>query len=98
MDLVAEFKGAPYQMTKFISGNQYNAINAAMRFTDEEVPNFDNKFHEVQKMIFLFNLHYEQNYIPSWLSCLDESMNSWLDKYSPGFMCVPRKPHPFGNE
>ncbi len=97
-DPVTDFKGAPYRMSKYISGNRYDAINAAMRFTDEEAPDFEDKFHEVRKMLLLFNSHYEQNYIPSWLSCLDESMNSWLDKYCPGFMCVRRKPHPFGNE
>ncbi len=25
-------------------------------------------------------------------------MSSWLNKFCPGFMCVPHKPHPFGNE
>ncbi|KAL7447907.1 hypothetical protein ACHAXS_000102 [Conticribra weissflogii] len=25
-------------------------------------------------------------------------MNLWMDKYCPSFMCVPHKPHPFGNE
>ena len=27
-----------------------------------------------------------------------ESMMEWFNKYAPGFMCVGRKPHPFGNE
>ena len=49
-------------------------------------------------MLEAFNDHMEENYFPSWLNCLDESMSSWLSKYCPGFMCVPRKPHPFGNE
>ena len=49
-------------------------------------------------MIEGFNDHYEGEYVPSWLNCLDESMNSFLDNFCPGFMCVPRKPHPFGNE
>jgi len=49
-------------------------------------------------MIEAFNDHYAGEYTPSWLSCLDESMNSWLDKFCPGFMSVPRKPHPLGNE
>ncbi len=25
-------------------------------------------------------------------------MNTWLNKYCPGFMVVPCKPHPFGNK
>ena len=49
-------------------------------------------------MIDAFNDHYANEYAPSWLSCLDESMNSWLNKFCLGFMSVPRKPHPLGNE
>jgi hypothetical protein len=25
-------------------------------------------------------------------------MNSWLNKFCPGFMSLPCKPHPFGND
>jgi len=40
-----------------------------------------------------------RKFSPSWISCLDESMSKWVGKYScPGFMCVPRKPWPLGNE
>ena len=39
------------------------------------------------------------NFSPSWVSCLDESMSTWRNKYTcPGYMFVPRKPWPFGNE
>ena len=36
--------------------------------------------------------------MPSWLSCINESMNTWLNKFCPGFMALPRKPRLFGNE
>jgi len=49
-------------------------------------------------MLDAFNEHYEEGYTPSWLNYLNESMNSYLDKHCPGFMSVPRKPHPLGNE
>ena len=40
-----------------------------------------------------------ENFSPSWISCLDESMSVWHNRYTaPGWMFVPRKPHPFGNE
>jgi len=40
-----------------------------------------------------------EKFSPSWISCLDESMSKWLGQYMcPGFMCVPRKPWPYGNE
>ena len=49
-------------------------------------------------MLEAFNDHYDCNYVASWLSCLDKSMSSWLSKFCPGLMCVPRKPHSFGIE
>ena len=39
-----------------------------------------------------------QQFFPSWINVIDESMMEWFNKWSPGFMCVGRKPHPFGNE
>ncbi|KAL7484899.1 hypothetical protein ACHAW6_010504 [Cyclotella cf. meneghiniana] len=52
----------------------------------------------LEELINAFNEHYSDEYLPSLLNCLDESMNTLLDKYVPGSMCVPCKPHPFGNE
>ncbi len=36
--------------------------------------------------------------MPSWMNCINELMNSWLNKFCPGFMTLPRKPHTFGNK
>ena len=90
--------GAPFRLTEYMSYRRFSTITAAMRYTNRPPPSFVDRFHEVREMIDDFNLHYEAEYSPSWLSCLDESMNSWLDKFCPGFMSVPRKPHPLGNE
>ena len=35
---------------------------------------------------------------PGWINVLEEIVMEWFNKYSPCFMCVGRKPHPFGNE
>ena len=45
-----------------------------------------------------WNKNTEDEFIPSWVSVLDDSMMEWINKYYPGFMCVGRKLHPFGNE
>ena len=38
-------------------------------------------------------------FIPGWANCLDKSMSIWTNKFlCPGFMFIPRKPWPFGNE
>ena len=36
---------------------------------------------------------------PGYVNCLDELMSIWTNKFTcPGFMFIPRKPWPFGNE
>ena len=93
------FVGAPFRLNAYMSRNRFDAIMHALRYTNKEAPLlFLDRFHEVRQMIDAFNDHYSKGYKPSWLSCLDESMNSWLNKFCPGFMTLPRKPHPFGNE
>ena len=49
-------------------------------------------------MINAFNQHNERKYSPVWLSCIDKSMNSWLNNFCPGFMVCPQKTWPFGNK
>ena len=55
-------------------------------------------FHEQRQLQDEFNKNYKTEYSPGWWNCLNESIAIWLNTYCPGFMCVPRKPHPFGNE
>ena len=50
-------------------------------------------------MVDEWNKNMAEQFTPSWVSCLDESMSPWTNKYTcPGWMFVPRKPHPFSNE
>jgi hypothetical protein len=83
------FEGAPFWLNECISSKRFLAITCAMTYMDKPPPEFVDRFHEVRQMLEEFNNHYAENYIPSWLNCLDESMSSWLDKYCPGFMNVP---------
>ena len=49
-------------------------------------------------MVDEWNKNMAELFTPSWVSCLDESMSPWMNKYTcPGWMFVPRKPHPFGS-
>ena len=44
-------------------------------------------------------MNMKDNFIPGYMNCLDESMSVWTNKFTcPGFMFVPHKPWPFGNE
>jgi Transposase IS4 len=50
-------------------------------------------------LVQAWNDNMYQCFTPGWITCLDESMSTWTNKYTcPGFMFVPRKPGPFGNE
>jgi hypothetical protein len=41
----------------------------------------------------------DANFNPAWISVIDGSMSVWKNMFTcPGFMLVPRKPWPFGNE
>ena len=45
------------------------------------------------------NKNMATNFVPSWINCINESMSKWLNEYTcPGFMFIPCKPWPFGNE
>jgi hypothetical protein len=97
------FEGAPFRLTHIMTMTRFFKLSVAMRFTDRQAPTlkhdgFVDWFNEIRNMIDVFNQHYPEKYHPLWLNCFDESMSSWLSKYCPGFMCVPCKPHPFGNE
>ncbi len=91
--------GAPFCLNGYMMRNRFEDIMSALKYTDKEPPlTFVDRFHEVRRMIDGFNDHYASEYIPLWLSCINESMNVWLNKFGPGFMSLPRKLHPFGNE
>jgi hypothetical protein len=50
-------------------------------------------------LLYAFNENMAENFMPAWINCIDESMSVWFSEYAcPGWMFVPRKPHPFGNE
>ena len=92
------FEGAPFRLSEYMSGRRFQNIGAAICYTNIQSPSFLDQFRDVRQMIEAFNVHYDGEYVPSWLNCLDESMNIFLDNFCPGFMCAHRKPHPFGNE
>jgi Transposase IS4 len=99
LDPVTLFDGAPIRID-FMSRNRFEEILYGLKFTTIAPPNnYNDKFFHVRELVQAFNRNIAENFSPSWISCLDESMMEWTSKYTcPGFMFVLRKPHPFGNE
>ncbi len=91
-------KGAPFRLTPYMAKGCCLLLTGAMTYTNNQLPNFEDNFFDLHQIIAAFSIHYESNYNPSWLNCLDKSMSSWLNQLCPRFMYVPCKPHPSGNE
>ena len=91
--------GALFRVNDVMTWNRFNAITKALTYTDSDPPTYKDKFHGVRKMLTAFNDHMKSIFLAGWVSCLDESMSIWTTKWTcPGWMFVPRKPHPKGNE
>jgi hypothetical protein len=77
----------------------FEAILLALIYTDIISPIYKERFWEVRQLIEQWNTNMDQIFTPSWVSCLDESMLQWNNRWTcPGWMFVPGKPHLFGNE
>ena len=96
----SRFSSTPaYRCDDWMSHRRFKEITKALTFTGDNPPTYKDPFHEVRGLIKAWNANMTEVFQPSWLSCLDESISIWFSKFTcPGWMCVPRKPHPFGNE
>ena len=93
------YDGAPFRFNELMSRNRFENILVALKLTEAVPPTYVDRFWEIRSLVDAWNKNMAENFSPSWVTCLDESMSKWLNKYTcPGFMVVPRKPWPFGNE
>ena len=94
-----KFEGAPFRLNEYMSRKRFEEILGAITYTTNNPPAMLDRFWEVRGLIDAWNSNMEENFIPSWMNTIDESMSKWVNEYTcPGFMCVPRKPWKFGNE
>ena len=90
--------GAPFCLHAYMSRRRFEAILKHLKFTNSQPPAFKHPFHPVNELIVAFNEHSQSCFSPGWVNCLDESMSVWTNQWTcPGWMFVPRKPHPMGN-
>lgn len=93
------YAGAPFRLNHYMSRVRFELILRHLTFTNRPAPAFLDRFWQVRQMIVAWNENMSEVFSPSWVCCLDESMSTWINQYTcPGFMFVPRKPWPFGNE
>ena len=93
------FAGAQMRLGTHMSKKRFDTILKALSITSHDPPAFRDHFWEICEILKAWNENMMEQFTPSWVSCLDESMSTWTDKYGcSGWMFVQCKPWPFGNE
>ena len=91
--------GAPYRLNEYMSRKRFETILQALCYTDMDPPSYLDRFWQVRGIIKSWNANMTKVFRSGYITCLDESMSVWNNKFTcPGWMFVPRKPKPFGNE
>jgi Transposase IS4 len=96
---ISIFSGAPFRLSTVMTGKRFKSILCSIEYTTDNPPLYQDKFYRIRGIVDAWNANMAANFRSGWMNCLDESMMVWTSPFScPGFMMVPRKPHPFGNE
>ena len=83
------FVGAPMRLHNFMSRMRFEAILKALAITARQPPAYRDRFWVVWEVLEACNSNMAEQFTPSWVSCLDESMSTWTNKYNcPGWMFV----------
>ena len=75
----------------------FDEIMKTIRYTDWPQQEYLDRFHDMCQLQDKWNTHMKTDYFTGWWNYLGKSMQIHLNPYVPGWMCIPRKPHPFGN-
>ena len=68
-------EGALWRLDHIMAGTKFEKVTANIRFINNKIPPYADKFHKVQTMIIDFNQHTREAFVASCISCLDESMS-----------------------
>ena len=77
-------QGAPFRLGRYMSRGRFDQILSSLRYTNQEVAYYDGFLH-MRQMQEAWNKNMEDEFCPSWINVLDESMMEWFNKFAPGF-------------
>ena len=80
-------KGDQFRLNCIMSRNRFDSILVALRFTNRDVP-YEDGFLQMRQLEKAWNQNMAQQFLPSGIIVLDESMMEGSNKWSPVFMCV----------
>ena len=90
-------ESAPFRLNKYMSRTRFEVIILSLHYTNREDFVYNSWLLRMRQMVEVWNMNISDEFNPYWINLLDESNMDWFNKYSPVFMCIGRKPRPFGN-
>jgi hypothetical protein len=75
-DPISLATGALYRLTQFMPRYRFEQIMSCLTVTTSTPDNTD-RFWEMRLLVSAWNKNMQEIYVPSWVSCLDESMSIW---------------------
>ena len=91
-------EGATFRLNKYISSTRFEVILSSLRYMGRKDVEYNAGFYHICQMEKTQNINMAEEFSPSWIHVLDESMMEWFNKYAPVFTCICCKHHPFVNE
>ena len=92
-------RNAPFNFNRLMTRDRFEEILKKLSFTKANQPTYKDRIFEHREIESEWNRNMKEQYAPSDRSTLDESMKKWVNQFTcPGFMVVPHKPWPFGND
>ena len=93
------FCGAPFCLHAYMPRKGYEAILKHLKLTTSPPLAFKHPFYPVNDLIDALHKHTKALLQSKLVSCLVEFMSVWMNMWTcPGWMFVPQKPHPMGNQ
>ena len=97
-DIITPQKGSPIRLNHIIPGRRLEKINQVMSYKNIAIPEFTYLIFQQRQMQEGWNKNMSAHFESSWVNLPDESIQECINQYNfPGWVFVPRKPHPFGN-
>ena len=98
-DSVSRERGDPFRLNYLTSSNWFEEMIKNLNYTSVGPPPFKDPFWEVREIIKACNKNMAAIFTSGWITCLDESMSIWTNKWTcPGWIFSPSKPRPIVNE
>ena len=68
--------------------NWFEAALDSFKYTNEEASPYKDTFHEVRKILRMWNDNMDQYFNPEWITCIDNIMSVWSNNYNRPYLCL----------